>query len=285
MSNSPTVLKRWIAYELRQLRERSGVERQAAAARIGRNISHIGHIETGRNLPAPTEVEVLLDLYGVPERSEFFRELVRRAKKGTDWWLGFSDAVRDWFSLYLGLESSAVQLESYNSIVVPGLFQTSAYAEAIIRGWEPELSDAEVAKRVELRLARQHVLDRDPDPLRVWAVLDESVLRRAAGGPAVLRDQLEHLVKLAKRPNIDLQVLPANAGAHTGTDGTFVLMTFPPELPGSAVYVQTLITGIYYEDAAEVLRYRNALTRLRVQAVTPEESSAVIVRIAEELTA
>lgn len=284
-SGSPTALKRWIAFELRRLREASGHTRQEAAARLGRTVPHIGHLETGRNLPSAGDVEVLLTWYGHPDRIEFFRDMLRRAKKGRDWWVGFADAVPDYLELFLALEASAVQLQSYDSQVVPGILQTEAYARAIIRAGERARPDHEVARRVELRMARQQLIERADEPVQVWSVLDEAVLHRLVGGADVMREQLERLVKLAERPNIDLQVLPAAAGAHAGAEGSFTLLTFPPELyndPG-VVYVETRVRGIYYEDPAEIQLYRQALTRLQVQALTPDESPAMIQRIAEKL--
>ncbi len=283
-SSSPTALRRWIAFELRRLREASGRTRQEAAARLGRTVPHIGHLETGRNLPSAGDVEVLLTWYGHPDRIEFFRELLKRAKKGRDWWIGFADAVPGYFALFLGLEASAVQLQSYDGLVVPGILQTAAYAKAIIRAGERSQPDHEVARRVELRMARQQLIERADEPLQVWSVLDEAVLHRQVGGAEVMREQLERLVKLAERPNIDLQVLPAAAGAHAGTEGSFTLLTFPPELhsdPG-VVYVETRVRGVYYEDPAEIQPYRQALIRLQVQALNPDESPAMIQRIAEE---
>ncbi len=284
-SGSPTALKRWIAFELRRLREASGHTRQEAAARLGRTVPHIGHLETGRNLPSAGDVEVLLTWYGHPDRIEFFRDMLRRAKKGRDWWVGFADAVPDYLELFLALEASAVQLQSYDSQGVPGSLQTEAYARAIIRAGERARPDHEVARRVELRMARQQLIERADEPVQVWSVLDEAVLHRLVGGADVMREQLERLVKLAERPNIDLQVLPAAAGAHAGAEGSFTLLTFPPELyndPG-VVYVETRVRGIYYEDPAEIQLYRQALTRLQVQALTPDESPAMIQRIAEKL--
>jgi transcriptional regulator with XRE-family HTH domain len=284
-SSSPTALKRWIAYELRRLREARGRTRQEAATRLGRTVAQIGHLETGRNLPSAGDVEVLLNWYGHPDRVEFFRDLLKQAKKGRDWWVGLADAVPDYFALFLGLEASAAQVQSYDCQVVPGILQTPAYAQAIIRAGERAWPDHEVARRVELRMARQQLIERADEPLQVWSVLDEGVLHRQVGGAEVMREQLERLVKLAERPNIDLQVLPATAGAHAGTEGTFTLLTFLPELhsdPG-IVYVETRVRGIYHEDPAEIQSYRRALTRLQVQALTPDESPAMIQRIAEEL--
>jgi transcriptional regulator with XRE-family HTH domain len=284
-TNSPTALKRWIAFELRRLRENSGRSRQEAAERLGRTGAQIGHLETGRNLPSAGDIEVLLTWYGHAERIDFFRDLLKRAKKGRDWWIGFSDAVPDYFALFLGLEASAIQVQSYDALVLPGILQTPAYARAVIRAGERSQPEHEVARRVELRMARQALLERAEDPVQVWAVIDEAVLHRHVGGPEVMREQLERLVRLTERPNVDIQILPFTAGAHAGAEGAFTLLTFSPELESdpAVVYVETRVRGIYYEDAAEILLYRQALTRLQVQALTPDESPAMITRIAKEL--
>jgi hypothetical protein len=283
-SNSPTVLKRWIAFELRRLREGLDISRETAANSVRGSVGQIGHIEVGRSLPKPLELDKLLELYGVPERSDFFQELRTRAKRGRDWWIGFDDtAVPAWFGLFLGLECSAVKIESWNTLVIPGLFQTSEYADAIVRT-EPELPDAEVANRLQLRIARQRILDND-DPPKMWCVLHEAALRSVFGDQKIQRDQLLHLVELAKRPNIEIQVLPFAEAAHSGGHSTFTILSFPAELvhdPG-AVYVQTRIKGYYYEEPAEITTYRDAMTRLQVQAITPGKSPAFIKRIAEEL--
>jgi transcriptional regulator with XRE-family HTH domain len=285
-SPSPTALRRWIAYELRQLRAQTGKSREDAAKRIRKATTQIGHLETGRNLPSAMDLEALLNFYGQGDRAEFFMDLLVAAKKGTDWWqaLTLTGAVPEWFNLFLGLEASASMLESYDAQVIPGLFQTEAYAEAVIRRAKPDISGDEVARRVELRATRQAILGR-ADPPHVWTVVDEAALRRSVGGLEVIGAQLDRLMELAERPHIDIQVLPASAGAHTGLDGTFTILSFPPEFtfdPG-VVYVQTRITGHYYEEPGEIAEYRNALTRLRIQAISPEDSPLMIAQIAKEL--
>ncbi|MBA8826917.1 transcriptional regulator with XRE-family HTH domain [Saccharopolyspora lacisalsi] len=284
-SNSPTVLKRWIAFELRKLREANGLTRQQAAARLGKAPSQIGHIETMRNLPSAADLEVLLTWYGHPGRVEFFRELLKQAKKGRDWWSDFLDTAPEWFSLFLGLESSAVQIDSYDANVIPGILQTPDYAEAIVRGGEPTLDDASVKRRVELRLARQEILDRRQESPQVWSVLDEAALRRCVGTGQTMRTQLKRLLELAARPGVDIQVLPKESGPHPGMDGTFTILSFPAELvadPG-VVYLQTLIAGVYYEEPSEIMKYRDSLARLRVQALSPEQSREMIFEVSEEL--
>jgi len=285
VANSPTVLKRWIAFELRKLRERNGLSREDAARVTRGSVPNIGHIENGRSLPGPLELEKLLELYGVPERYEFWLELRTRAKKGTDWWIGLGDSVPDYFNLFLGLESCAVQIESWDAHVVPGLFQTPDYARAVIRGGEPGREDSDVDRRVELRMGRQHEVLDDGDAPAIWAVMSEAALRCLIGGPESMRAQANRLIELAERPNIDIQVLPFSAGAHTGVEGTFTLLTFPSELendPG-AVFAETKVKGYYYEEPEQIMRYRNALARLRVQAIKPADSPTFIRRMRKEL--
>ncbi|MGH3621928.1 MAG: helix-turn-helix domain-containing protein [Sciscionella sp.] len=276
-SASPTVLKRFVALELRRLRETAEVRREAVAERLGCVVSNVTHVENMRNLPKLAEVEVMLGMYGVPERIEAFRALVTAARKNKDWWAEeFAGATPEWFDLLLGMERMAAQIESYDAMCVPGLFQTPEYAKALIHTGEPELPDEEMHRQIDLRMARQDVLVRQPDPPTVWAVLDESVLLRPVGGEKVMREQVEHLLKLVDIPTVTIQVLPLSVGMHPGMDGTFTVLTFPPEMvsdPGVA-YTQSRVSAAYYEDPAQIMRYRNTLTRLQVEALTPDKSLA-----------
>lgn len=286
-SGSVTALKRWIGFELLRLREAQDpvINRVDAAKHLGKGATSLHYYETASHLPSVGDVALLLELYGVPERIDTFRELLKEAKKGKKWWVELSDAMPDWFELYLGLEASAVHYQGYDALTVPGLFQTADYAEAIIRAGNRELSDQEVARRVELRTARCALAERAQDPMRVWVVLGEAVLRCQVGGPKVLRAQIERLVELAERPNVDFQLLPADSGAHSGAEGTFTLLTFPPELEGDhgLAYVETRIRGVYYESPDEINQYREVLTRLQVQALTPEDTPAALLQIAKEI--
>ncbi len=198
----------------------------------------------------------------------------------------FKGTAPEWFDLFLAMESSAAQIDSYDSMIVPGLFQTRAYAKAVIRTGEPEVADAELARRIELRMTRQDVLTRQPNPPIVWSVLDESVLYRPAGEPQVLVEQLAHLVKLIDLPTLTIQVLPLEAGVHAGVDGTFTILTFLPELegdPGIAL-TEARVKGTYYEDRAEIMTYRNTLRCIQVHARTPQDTRILLVRRIEELT-
>jgi transcriptional regulator with XRE-family HTH domain len=284
-SGSTTALKWWFAVEMRRLREKNRISRERAAAEVKGSPQNIGHIEVGRTLPKPLELDRLLELYGVPERQEFFQELRARAKRGRDWWIGFSGSVPEHLNLFLGLESSAVQIESWDAYVVPGLFQTAGTASELIRVGRPELAAADVARLVELRMARQReVLDR-VNPPQIWSVIAEPALRWQVGGPEVLRAQLEHLQELSERPYIEIQVLPLTAGAHVGTEGTFQILSAPPELhnyPG-CVFVEDRIGGHYYEDPEQILQYRNDLTRLQVQAARSGDTAVFLHQLTKDL--
>jgi Domain of unknown function (DUF5753)/Helix-turn-helix domain len=283
---SATVFKRYVALELLKLRDAAKLKREEVAEHLGCSLGHVRHLETLHTLPKPPEVRVLLALYGVGERTDAFLALVDAARKGKDWWVDFP-GVPQWLDLLLGMEAAAVTINSYDTMAVPGLFQTPAYAKAIIRAVEPNLPDEEVQQRIDLRLVRQDVLTRQPEPPAVWCVLDESVLHRLPSDPAVLVEQLQHLVKLSKLPNVHIQVLPFDAvGLHAGLDGTFTVLTFGPELVGDpgVAYTQSRISGTYYEAAAQILTYRDTWSLVQLQALNPEESRAVLVRRAEEIS-
>lgn len=281
-TNSPTVLKRWIAQHLRRLRVDAGLSRQEVAARLHCALSHVTQIETWRYLPSGLELETMLAAYGVPERTDLFLRLRDAARRGRDWWEAFSGVVPDWFDLFLGLESTAVRIESYDALIVPGILQTPDYAQAIIRGGG-DVDENVVARRVELRLARQEILDQDTPPA-VWTVLDEAALRRPIGGHHVHQNQLQHLHKLAEQSTVDIQVLPTDTGAHAGLHGTFTILTFPAELGGDQVaYAETRASGYYYEHSDDIASFRATLTRVQADAADPRHSRDLIESICHEL--
>lgn len=283
---SPTALRWWFAVAMRRLREAAGISREAAAGEIQGSVSAIAHIENGRSLPKPLELRSLLALYGVAGQNEKFQSLRERARKGKDWFIGFDQhEVPEDFGLFLGMESSASQLEGWDAQVVAGAFQTRRYAEAIIRGSDAELPDDEVTRRVDLRMARQRMIFEEGEPPLVWRVMAATALEWEVGGKDVLHEQLLHLAALAERPGIKLQVLPTSVGAHTGVEGTFTILSAPPELedyPG-CVYVETLVEPYYYEEVTKIRAYRNALAELRVKASEPEKTPALFRQLAKEL--
>jgi transcriptional regulator with XRE-family HTH domain len=283
-NGSPALFKRMIALSLRKWRLETGMPQKAAALRLDRTVQHISNLEAGQ-LPTASDLEILLAHYGKEDRIPFMRELLSSAKKARSWWTAMSGAVPKWFDLFLGLESGATELHSFDAVEVPGLLQTADYATAVLRG-NPDLTDEQVAQRTRIRLGRQRILDRENEPVHLRTVLDESVLYRRRGDAGTMRAQLEHLLELSERPRIDLQVLPFDAGASPAEDGgTFVLMKFPHVLEGDAglVYLELLTGGMYFEKPKEIARYQRVLTRLHALAADQKASRGIIGRAMKEV--
>jgi transcriptional regulator with XRE-family HTH domain len=285
-SGSPALFKRTIALSLQRWRKEAGLAQRDAARRLDRTPQHISNLESGERLPSAADLELLLDLYGKPDRIPFMRELLSAARKAFTWWTALSGAVPKWFDLFLGLESGAAELSTYETVLVPGLLQTREYAEAVMRS-NPDLTAEQVEKLVDLRMGPQQILWRDEDPVRLWAVLDESVLHRRYGGAITMYGQLEHLLEMSERPRIDIQVLPYDAGASFAQQaGSFVVMTLPPAMendPG-LVYLELFTGGRYLETPAEVSAYRLALTHLQALAADQKRSGEIIKRAMKEVT-
>jgi transcriptional regulator with XRE-family HTH domain len=280
-SGSPALFKRTIALSLQRWRKEVGLAQRDAARRLDRTPQHVSNLESGERLPSAADLELLLDLYGKPDRIPFMRELLSAAKRASTWWNALSGAVPKWFDLFLGLESGASELSTYETVLVPGLLQTRGYAEAVLRS-NPDLTGEQVEQLVNLRMGRQQILRRDEDPMHLWAVLDESVLHRRYGGAITMYGQLKHLIELSERPRIDIQILPLDSGAAFAQQtGGFVMMTFPPAMendPG-LVYVELLTGGQYFEQPAEVAAYRRTLTHLHAVAADQKRSGEIIQRV------
>ncbi|MGH3929515.1 MAG: helix-turn-helix domain-containing protein [Pseudonocardiaceae bacterium] len=286
-TSSPTVWRRWLAFELTRLRQESGLDQKAVAKALRCTVGKVSYYETAERPVVLRDLEeVLLTLYNVPpERWPAYLQACRDSRQ-KGWWESYStDTLPSWFSLFVGLEQGATQLHTYEAQLVPGLLQTREYADAVTRRGTAERSEAEIERLVELRLTRQAVLHREPDPLRFWAVLDEAVLRRVVGSPAIMRDQLRHLATMARQPKITVQVVPYVNGAHPGmAAGPFQVLGFPwPSDPG-VVYLQHRGGGLYLEEPHELETHTVAFEHLQVLALPPDESSIMIENAAEEFS-
>jgi transcriptional regulator with XRE-family HTH domain len=280
-----TIRQRRLAAELRHLRERQGVSLDQASERLGWSKAKLSRIETARSGVKVGDLARLLELYEVPEaRREGLVSLARNARQ-RGWWDAYADELPTDYSAYLELESEAISLRCYDAVVLHGLMQTEEYAREVIRSALMQFSPpAEVDKRVEVRMTRQDAaFTRRELPLRFWTVIDENCLRRSVGGPEVMRNQLHHLLEMAKLPNVMLQVLPHEAGAHPGSAGTFALLELPEQNVPDIVYVETMTSALYVEDPSQVHMYGMAFDQLRADALGPDESLAMLAKMAEDL--
>lgn len=275
---SPTVRRRELGALLRKLRTDKGLTVEQAAERLLFSMSKLSRMETGHGIATPRDIRDLCDLYKVTDQAERDRLMsLAREGKQAGWWQGYD---LDYFGTYVGLEAAAVEIRYYQSGIVPGLLQTAEYARAMHAAGIPKITPERTEKLIEVRLMRQRLLDQDP-PLRLDVILDEAVLHREVGGAAVMRAQLDWLVKMSKRPSITTRVIPYSAGAHPAMDSTFNILAFAGSVP-DVVYVEGLVGWIYVERPQDVVRYQEVFEHLRTVALTPRETGDLLLEISEE---
>lgn len=282
---SPTVWRRWLAFELRRMRAQAGLEQKEVARALRCTVTKVSYFENAQRPVVPRDLdEILLPLYGVPEeRWPLYLDAAAKARR-KGWWEAYEDdVVPDWFRRYVGFEQGASELLAYEPQFVSGLLQIAGYTTALMRRSPTELADHQVQRMVEFRMRRQEVLTREPDPLQFWVVLDEAALRRAAGGPQVMRDQLDHLVAVAQRPNVTLQVLPFSRGAHPGIGSGFTIVRFPWDTDPGVVYLESgWSAGVYLEEPYEIEDHSLIFERLCHLSLDPDASIAMVRELAKE---
>jgi transcriptional regulator with XRE-family HTH domain len=277
-----TVLRMLLGAQLRRLREDAGITADKAGYEIRSSRSKISRIETGRVGLKIRDVEDLLSLYGLTDLRERSRILdLARQSSTPDWWTKYGDILPAWFETYLGLEAAASTLRGFQVQFVPGLLQTEGYARAVTLLGHKTAPDAEVDRRVALRLRRQEVLNR-PDPPRFWLIMDEAVVRRPYGGAAVMRAQLGHLIDVARLPHVTLQVVPFSRGGHSAASGSFSILRFTEwDLP-DVVYIEQLTSAVYLDQRPDVEHYLEVVDQLSGEALTPDETTRFFEQLARE---
>ena len=276
-----TVLRMLLGGQLRRLREAAGMTPEQAGYEIRASRSKISRLENGRVKLKSRDVTDLLTLYGVTDentRSKFLA-LVRQSNT-EDWWRKYSDILPDWFETYVGLEAAAATIRSFEVQFVRGLFQTEDYARAVSR-LRKTASDDEIERRVALRLKRQDLLSR-PNPPYIWSVMDEAVLRRVVGGPAVMRAQFRHLIEVAEFPHVTLQVVPFSRGVHAGESGSFTVLRFEERGLPDVVYIEQLTGATYLDQRSDVEHYLAVVDELSSVALTPAGTTRFIEQVARE---
>jgi transcriptional regulator with XRE-family HTH domain len=279
----PTVLRMLLGIQLRRLREAKGLTPEQAGYEIRASRSKISRVEHGRVGFKERDVADLLSLYGVGDEQERQRMLsLARQANNQGWWAKYDDIMPDWFESYVGLEQATSLIRTYELQFVPGLFQTDSYARAVTVLGHRAAPASEIEHRVGLRMQRQELLARDDSP-RLWAVIDESALRRPVGGRDVMRAQLHHLVEVSEFPRVTLQVMPFSRGGHPAAGGSFTVLRFAePDLP-DIVYIEQLTSALYLDRRDEVDHYMEVMNRLSAEAETPADSANLLRKIIKTL--
>ena len=280
---SPTVRRRRLAAELREIREVKGKSGDAVAAALRWSPSKISRYERARTGLRPREVERLLDYYQItgPRRELLLGLAEDAAQKG--WWEEFTDCLSEDYRQFIGFEHEAASMAIWHVDVVTGLLQTEAYARHIISSYsrvEP-MPPGLIGRMVKVRMRRQQVLNREE--LQLSVVLDESVLKRRVGDDPVMYEQLQRLLQEADRPNLTLQILPLDA-QHTVFGESFVIFGFREDndaMLHDVVITEQFRSSVTLEGERETYLHRLAFQSLSGAALDPEQSRALIAKTAE----
>ncbi|MGP3971493.1 helix-turn-helix domain-containing protein [Streptomyces sp. 6N223] len=281
---TPALCRRYLGMELRKLRHAAGLTAGQVADETTWSPPKVTRMETGTSPVEPMDVRILCQLYQADAETTSRLEnyaFVTKTKK--DWWqtAEYRPAIRPGFQAFIGLEATAAQTHEYSSEFVPGLLQTEEYARAI---YQPaHHSPEEVDRRVAVRMNRQEVLTRSQDPLKLSVILNEAVLRRVVGSPAVMRNQLTHAAKIARLPNVKLQVVPFDAGVHPGMNGPFILLKFVDQAMKPIVYLENLVSAGVVTKAESVGRYEEAFSDITATALGHRASLSLIEEVRKEL--
>jgi transcriptional regulator with XRE-family HTH domain len=264
-------------HSLRQRREQQGLTQEGAAFDLRVAVSTYRSWERGEKTPRVGYRPRLAKLLGVTLAE------IDRYLDGTEAPTPNGHVVPRWLGHYASLEQGAAAIDTFEPIVVPGLLQTRGYATAVARASHVPGADDEVAQWVGARLARQQVLDRDPDPLRLRAVLDESVLRRVTGTPDVMAEQLGHLVEVSRRPNVSIRVLPFDGRIHCAAWGAFRLIT-APGAPAPFMACAEDLGGVrYHETPHTVDAHVGLFDHLWAAALPPGASRDLVAGLSREV--
>lgn len=282
VSASPTVRRRQLGIELRRLRERADLTLEEVGLRLEWSRSKVSRIESGRVGIRVRDVQDLCEILGAsPEKAAELAGLVRNSKQRS-WWQGYSDLIPEPFSTYVALEEAAGRVQTYEAELVDGLLQTERYARAVFGARVPALTSGDIDRWVQLRMARQGRLHANDDPLAVWAIVNESALRRVVGGADVMAEQLAHLAELSKLPNVDIQILSFTAGAHPAMNGPFTILSFSEATDLDVVYLETQAGSAFLEEPNELSRFTLRFDHLRARSLDLPESTKKLNAIMKE---
>lgn len=266
---SPTLRQRELGKRLRDLRKERGLTVEDVGSQLLCSAAKISRLETGARRPNPRDVRDLCQLYGVDESATAeLMNLVKEAR-AQGWWTQYEDLNLD---PYLGLEQEAIAITCYAMHYVPALLQTEDYCRTIIKSIARRIDPAIHEQRVEVRMKRQQLLEKDNRP-QFNVLLDEAVIQRTVGGPVKMAAQLDKIIEASVSGKATIQVIPFDAGADAAADAHFVMLEFKdPAISPPVVFLEGLTGNQYIERETDIARYREAIAYLRACALSPQQS-------------
>lgn len=276
----PVMPRKRIAAELRRLREAAGLTLEQVANELLVSTSKLSRLENAQGSPQLRDVRDLINFYRI-EDTELATRLTRwvRASHRSGWWNDYSDAISGDLDTHIAYETEAASARVYTIPVLPALLQTVDYSRAFYRSSEPWRSPDEIDRLVDLRVRRQAVLehrDDDQPPLRLIAIAHECCLHQQVGSGDVMRAQLDHVVERSTAPNVDLRVLPFSVSPAFTSTCMYAYFEFSDALDRDVVAIETHAGFRYIESTKTVAQYRRHYEHLMDQALSPEDTRALI---------
>jgi transcriptional regulator with XRE-family HTH domain len=282
---SPVVPRRRLRTELKKARLEAEQTQNDVALAMDWSLSKVIRIEAGTVSISTNDLKALLRHYKIVDPAHV-DELLALGKAARDrtWWSEYREVAPSGLLQLIGYESAASARRNFEPLLIPGLLQTEEYARAVIPALDEGIAADRLDALVEIRMKRQELVDRANTP-QLFFILDESAIRRLTGGPHVMRRQLRHLMEVAEKPNVTIQVIPFSSGIHQGMRGSFVVLEFPDAADDDVLYVEDAEGGLVIrEDRDEIQRYRETFENLGNVAIKPSESRGFIGRLVDEIS-
>ncbi|MGH3877415.1 MAG: helix-turn-helix domain-containing protein [Actinophytocola sp.] len=273
----PALLKRRLGEELRRLRLAADVTVAQTAAELGSSEAKVRHLENGRNVPSKPDLTVMIGMYGAPPNVHEELEELRQAANHRGWWSPYR--LPTWLQGFIGLETDASVIRNFDLELIPGLLQTEAYARMINSVGPRVLDPDEVDRHVAARLKRQELLH-EPRAVTYKSIISEAAFYRLHGTRTdIAGEQYRHLIAMAERPNVTVQVLPFSAGFHESMAGSHVLLSFPHGLSTPAAFLEYAGGGQLEHDRRIVSRLSEVHDSLSKRALSTTDSVDFITRL------
>lgn len=217
------------------------------------------------------DIMALCQLYEAPaDVAQELIQIARDSRTDKPWWLQYQDVLP---GAFVGLEAEATMIQEFNIGLVPGLLQTPDYISALL---ETAVGSTEEQnkQRLDSRLQRQQNILERPQPPLIFAVIDEAAIHRRIGGATVMREQLTHLLKVGRNPNVEIQILPFSSGAHAAAGLPFTILSFGDgNSSDSVVFLESRGDGFYLESEPEINRHRLVFSRTQGSALSVQDSA------------
>jgi transcriptional regulator with XRE-family HTH domain len=279
---NPTLRAKRLGRQLKELRLAAGLSPDDAAELLVGSAMKVRRIEGAQSGIRLVDLRILLDAYGVQDATQRIElEALARHAKTRGLRTQYDNLLDSAYADYVEEERRAKQLYNVETAIIPGLLQTSAYTEAVIRVQVPGASEKKISAQVEVKSERTKLLTKE-NPLQLWAIFPESVLYHQVSEPDVMRDQLDRLLELSVLENVEIQILPMGDPANVLLYGPFAVLTFPASAEPDMAYRESPEGTLYYEDSGDVEKFSHLFRKLNKAAGNTKETRALIERARRE---